>query len=448
MMQLYSQKSMESQFWNEYLETMPREKLDQLHLRRIRGLIKYAYDRVPMYQDLYDKAGVKPEDIRTLDDFIERIPTIDKTNVVVYQSKRPPFGDSIVQDSEDYITFFFQTSGTTGKPMIEVGYYKEAASAEWAHMWWAHGIRPRDIFYFAFPFGTFMAFWAAYHNALVMGGQVITSGGLDSKARIRQIIELKPTVLVATPTYALRLAEVAREMGVDARETSIRYVSSAGVPGAVVSTIRQAIEGAWGAKAIDLYGVSDVWGSDSWHCPAHVDRLHLTEATAYGVVLDERGHLVPDGGQGELVLTNYHGSLMPSIKYRTHDVVEWHKEKCDCGRTWLWLREGVLGRTDNMVTIKGTNVYPTAIQGILGEIPGLSQNVEIYISRKQSEDEVKVLVEPKEEMAPTEYDGLRTRAQEELRYRIGVGIEVEMVCPKSLPRYEVKAKRVFDHRKG
>ncbi|MBU1056108.1 MAG: AMP-binding protein [Proteobacteria bacterium] len=445
-MQIYSKLSVESLYWNEYMETMPREKLDQLHLRRLQQLVKYAYEKIPMYRDLYDKSHVKPEDIKTLADFAEKIPTIDKSDVVHYQSVNPPFGGSIVQNCEEYISFYFQTSGTTGIPLKEVGSYRDMLSTGWVFKWWAHGIRPTDVFFVAFPFGIFMAFWCAYYDAVALGAQVITSGGLTTEQRVRQIMELKPTVLLATPTYAMRIAEVAREMGIDPAESSINFVTSAGEPGYVLPTIREAAERAWGAKAIDLYGISDLWGSTAWHCPSHPDRLHLTETIAYPLVIDEKGKVVPDGGKGEWVLTNY-STIMPLIKYRTHDVVEWHKETCDCGRTWVWLRDGVLGRTDHMVTIKGSNVYPTAIQTIIGETPGLSGNLEIHIKTETEGDAVEVKVEALPAVSATSYEKLRKTLANELRYRIGVSMKVEILPPKSLPRYEVKAKRVFDHRK-
>lgn len=445
-MQLYSQRSMESPYWNEYLETMPREKLEKLHLRRLQRLITYAYERIPLYRDLYDKAKVKPEDIKTLEDYVNRIPTLDKTDVVHYQSLDPPFGDSIVTDCDDYRNFYFQTSGTTGTPLKEIGYYRDMVTNGWVFNWWAHGVRPKDSLYFAFPFGTFMAFWAAYHSAAALGAQIISSGGATTEQRVKQIVEMKPTVLLCTPTYALRIAEVAREMGIDPAQTSIKIVSSAGEPGYVLPTIRESVEKAWGAKAIDLYGLSDMWGCDAFHCPVHLDRLHLTETVAYGIVLDEEGRLVPEGGQGEWVLTNF-VNLMPLIKYRTHDVVEWHKSPCECGRTWIWLQSGVLGRTDQMVTIKGTNVYPTAIQCIVGESEGLTENLEIHIQSEEEGCAVVVRVEADPAVANDSYEALKTKLANDLRYRIGVAMQCEIMTPKSLPRYEVKAKRVFDHRK-
>ncbi len=445
-MRIYSEKASKSSYWNEYMETLPREELDRFHLRRLQQLIKHAYEKIPMYRDLYDKAGVKPKDIKTLNDFAEKIPVIDKSDVLAAQDVNPPFGDSIVKDSEEYLNYFFQTSGTTGAPLKEIGYYRDMMSTGWAFCFWAYGVRPADKIYIAFPFGTFMAFWGAYHDAASLGCQIITAGGLTTEQRVTQILELKPTVLVATPTYVMRIAEVAREMGIDPLQTSIKYIASAGEAGYVVPTIRHAVEKTWGAKTMDLYGISEMWGSTSWQCPSHPDRMHLVEMTTYGLVVDDEGKVVPDGEKGEYVLTNY-VSLMPLIKYRTHDVVEWHKEKCDCGRTALWLRGGVLGRTDQMVTIKGTNVYPTAIQTIIGEIEGLSEDLEIHIVTTGGVDAVNVKIEPVAGTTSEEHGDLKTKLTDELRYRIGVSIGVEIIPPKSLPRYEVKSKRVFDHRK-
>jgi len=439
---LYSRAAQESPYWNEYLETMPRRELDAMHLRRLKGLIHHAYHNVPMYRDIYDKAGVKPEDIRTLDDYVKKLPSIDKSDVSLYQKQ----GKATVAGSEEHVTFMYQTSGTSGNILLEPGHYPDLVN-KWTYQWWAHGIRPNDTYYFAFPFGTFMAFWSAYIDALLMGGQTITGGGVDTKTRILQIQQFRPTVLVATPTYALRLAEVAREMGVDPRATSVRIVTTAGEPGAIVPAIRRAIEDAWDAKALDLYGVSELWGSTSWECPKHEDRMHFSEASGYGIVVDEKGGLMPDGGKGEFLVTSYESTVQPLIKYRTHDLVEWHKEPCDCGRTWLSLRGGVLARTDQMVTVKGTNVYPTSVQVLLGEVRGLSERVEIHINGGEAvPTTVAVKVEPNAGVEEANFPALKVQAEKLLHDMIGVTIPVEVVPPLSLPRYELKAKVVFDHR--
>lgn len=444
-MPLYSKQANESAYWNPYLETMPREKLNQIHLRRLKKIMQYAYTNVPMYKDIYDKAGFKVSDINSLQDYLEIVPTIDKTDVVHYQQKKPPFGESVHQNVDEYANLFYMTSGSTGKPMMEIGYFKDIQH-QWVYPMWAAGIRPHDVCYFAFNFGTFLAFWSAYFDCLLLGTQVITSGGQDTQSRIRQIVDLQPTVLFATPTYALHIAEVARKMGIDPAKTSVKWVCTAGEPGAAVTSIRNALENAWGAKAVDIYGMSEMWGPPSWQCPEYGDRLHLNELLAYGVVVDEQGKLVPSGGSGELILTNYNATLMPLIKYRTHDVVEWHTDGCECGRSWLWLKGGVLGRTDQMVTIKGTNVYPAGIQSVLGGVAQLSEHLEIHYFRGEKGDEVLVKIEPKLEVTEDQYPSLQQHAAKELNAAIGARIEVRIVVPDTLPRYELKAKRVFDHR--
>ena len=438
----YSHAAQGSPFWNEPLETMPRRELDAMHLRRLQGLIHYAYHNIPMYREIYDKAGVKPEDIQTLDDYAKKLPSIDKSDVLFYQKQ----GKSAVPGSAEHTTYMYQTSGTTGNILLEPGYYPDNVNG-WTYLWWAHGVRPSDRFYFAFPFGIFMGFWAAYQDALVLGGQIITGGGVDTKTRVLQIQQFRPTVLIATPTYALRLAEVAREMGVDPRASSVRIVTTAGEPAAIVPAIRRAIEDAWDAKALDLYGVSELWGSTSWECPKHQDKMHFSESSAYGIVVDEMGGMVPDGGKGEFVLTSYEANLQPLIKYRTRDIVEWHKAPCDCGRTWLSLRGGILARSDQMVTVKGTNVYPTSVQVLLGQVQGLSERLEIDIHGGDGVPvSVEVKVEPSEGVAQASFPALKAQAEKLLHDMIGVTIPVEVVQFQSLPRYELKAKVVFDHR--
>jgi phenylacetate-CoA ligase len=436
---LYTEKAKETSYWNEALEKMPRQELDALHLRRLRALISHAYRNIPMYREIYDRAGVKPEDIRTLDDYVEKLPALDKTDVLAYQAK----GQSTVTGSEQYRSFFFQTSGTTGRVLQEPAYFPDMLNNE-CYKLWGSGLGPRDSFYFAFPFGTFCGFWAMYIDGLFLGAQVISGGGVDSETRIRHILEFRPTALVATPTYALRLAEVAKERGIDSRTTSVRFILTGGEQ--IAPSVRKVIEQAWDAKILDTYGISDMMGSVSWQCPLHPDRMHLAESQVYGIVVDEQGKVVPSGGKGEFVLTNFEVTVQPLIKYRSHDVVEWHEEACRCGRTWRWIKGGVLGRTDQMVTVKGTNVYPTAIQALLGEIPDLSERVEVHIDREGNFDKVSVKVEANAATEAKSYAGLQAQAEELLRRKIGVRIPVECVPPMSLPRYEMKAKVVFDHR--
>lgn len=443
---MFSQKSLASRYWNEHTETMPRERLDALHLRRIRKLLAYAYERVPFYRQLYDKAGFTPDDIRSLDDFNSIVPVIDKKDLVEAQQANPPWGDAAALGDE-FTLYRFQTSGSTGVPMaIPVSYYSSHHYGEqWAYGFWAVGLRPRDSFYFAFNWGAFAGFWSAYWGVRRLGGTVCSGGGLNTEMRLKQIVELKPTVLVSTPTYALTMVEKAKELGIDLPKTSVKVTYHAGEPGGNVPTTRRAIEEAWGATTYEGYGLAEV-GAIACGCPLQRG-VHLTEDQTYATVVDpETGCPVGEGGVGENIVTSYIQFSQPIIKYRTHDLVRLVRSPCGCGRSWILFEGGVLGRTDHMIIIKGTNVYPTAVEALLGEVRGLTPHYELHAARGRTGDTLTVKVEAEPGYPADRYGEFQRQAERLLYERILVRIAVEIQPPGTLPRYELKAKRFFDHR--
>lgn len=441
----FNPRSNGAEFWNKYTETMSRDELDELHLKRIKTMMSYAYRNSPMYKKIYDRAGIKPEDVRSLDDFVKYVPFIDKKDLIEAQAANPPYGEALAVPPE-HIFFRYQTSGTTGQPLlIPVTYYSALHYGEqWNYGFWAVGMRPSDTYYFPFNWGSFIGFWSAYWAVRRMGGTVISGGGLDTEGRIRQMLQLKPTVMFATPTYALHMSEVAKKIGADLPSSSIRITYLAGEPGASIVPTRRAIEEAFGSKAYELYGIGEV-GAIAPGCPGQIG-VHLAEDQAHSLVVNQRGEPVAEGEVGENVVTSYIQFAQPVIKYRTHDLVRPYKGKCQCGKTWILFKGGVLGRTDNMIIIKGTNVYPTAIESLLGEIEGTSENYEIHVVHEDGIDAVTVKVEAKQGLPDARYDEVAKRAQTLLRQKIGVRIGVEVVSRGSLPRYELKAKRLFDHR--
>lgn len=436
-----------SQYWNEYLETMPREVLDQHHLRRIQALLRYAYDRSPMYRKLYDRAGVRPEDVRSLRDFVEKVPCVDKADLLAAQAVNPPYGELLADFQEDMTHQFYMTSGSTGVPLqVPYNSFEMMRSAEHvAIMCWAVGVRPGDSMYLAFNFGIFVAMWMAYHAAFRMGVHVVSGGGVDTKTRIKQIKDFKPTLLFATPTYALHLAEVAREQGEDLSSSSVKNIFVSGEPGGSIPSTRTAIENAWGAKVYEYYGASET-GAMGQGCTVQ-GRMHTFEQDLYSLVLDDREKPVADGQVGEHVATSYIMLTQPVIKYKTHDLVEVHYGGCECGRTWKYLQGGILGRTDNMITIKGVNVFPAAVEALLGEIRGTSEHFEMHVWREKGLDEILVRVEASLDLDRSCYGETEASAQDLLRHRARVRIPVEVLHPGALPRYELKARRFFDHRK-
>ncbi len=442
---LLSARSRSGAYWNEYTETMPRDQLDKLHFQRLQALLRYAYDRVPFYRNLYQGVGMAPEDIRSLEDFNKYVPTIDKKDLVQAQAVDPPWGDSVAL-SPDYYLYQFQTSGSTGTPLrIPFSLHTQIQYGEqWAYLYWGVGIRPQDSFYFAFPWGMYTGFWSAYWGVRCLGATVISGGGLTSEQRLQQIEALKPTVLISTPTYALYLAELARELGIDTSSSAIRYTIHAGEPGPGIPTTRQAIESAWGAKAYELYGVGEV-GAIAPGCPDQ-HGCHFAEDQGYATILDGSGNPVGNGEVGENIVTSYIQMAQPVIKYRTHDLVRAHYDACSCGRTWLLYEGGVLGRTDDMITIKGTNVYPAAIEYLLSDVPGLGSHYELHVASGRMNDEITVKVEPVSGVSSNSYQEMEKSLQQVIKAKIGVTIEVNVVSPGDLPRYELKAKRFFDHR--
>lgn len=444
-LRLFKEPTLGSRFWNPYTETLPRAELDRLHLRKLRALVAYAYARSAMYRGVLDRAKVKPDDIRTMDDFEQRLPIIDKKEILEAQAAAPPFGDALAVPG-DFFLHRFQTSGSTGVPLhIPLTHYSSLLWGEsWMYLFWAIGLRPRHAFYFPFHWGVFAAFWSAYMGVRRLGGTVISGGGLDSKARVSQILAYRPDVVLATPTYALYLAEVAREMSVDLEKSSVSVVIVSGEPGGSIPTTRQAIAEAWGAEVYELYGIAEL-GPTNPGCRLG-DRVHLCEDWYHALVVDREGRRVRDGEVGEHIVTSYIQHGQPLIKYRTHDLVRWTHAPCACGTTWVGYPGGVLGRTDHMIIVKGVNVYPTAVEALLHRVAGLSEHYEVHVSREAANDVVTVKAEARADVPAALYPRIRGEAAGLLKGTIGVSIGVEVRAPGTLPRYELKARRFFDHR--
>lgn len=433
-------------FWNHYIETMPRERLDALHLHKIRSLLAYAYDRSPFYRRKLDAAGVAPHEIRTLDDFKRRVPFTDKPDFVHLQREDPPYGTTLALPIE-LIAHHAETSGTTGVPLqIPYSMYDTVRYGEsWAYGYWALGIRPSDSFYFAFNWGNFAGFWSAYWGARRMGCRVISGGGLDTKGHIQAILDKNPTVLICTPTFALRLASVAAEMGVDLSASSIKYTYHAGEPGpTALPAVRRAIERAYGAKAGELLGIAEI-DAMAPGCPIG-DGVHVNEMTVFAWAIDpDTGAEVRDGEIGELVVTSFANTAQPLINYRTHDLVR-PTRTCACGRTWLKLEGAVLGRADFMVTVRGTNVYQAAVENLLAEVPGMSSFYELVLRREKGNDTMTVRCEPVPAVPPDQWSAVGKAAGEHIHAALHVRLDVDVVPPGTLPRYEIKTKRIIDER--
>lgn len=434
-------------FWNRHTETMARGKIDALHLDRLQKLAAYAYENTAFYRRKFDNAGIKPTDIRSLEDFKRKIPVTDKSEFIQLQQERPPYGDTLALPHE-LVAHHCETSGTTGLPlaipysMADTVRYGES----WVYGFWGLGIRPSDTLYFAFGWGNFAGFWSAYWGARRLGCRVISGGGLDTKGHIEAILRMKPTVLISTPTFALRIAAVAKEMGVDLAKSSIRFTYHAGEPGpTALPGMREQIETAWGAKAGELLGIAEL-DAMAPGCP-NGDGVHVNEMNCFTWSMNPAtGDESAEGEIGENIVTSFANTAQPLLNYRTHDLVRRLTSTCSCGRTWAKFEGSVLGRTDFMVTVRGTNVYQTAVENILNQIDNISMHYELVLTHEEGNDAMTVRFEPQTGVDQALWAEIAADASNRIHKALHVRLRCTPVAPGSLPRFELKTKRIIDQR--
>jgi phenylacetate-CoA ligase len=368
---------------------------------------------------------------------LSQLPFTSKHEFISDQAVDPPFGTNLSYPLNAYIRLH-QTSGTTGHPLkvLDTQESWDWWAACWTTIYQAAGVTDDDIVFLAFGFGPFIGFWSAYEGAKRLGALTVPGGGMDSLQRLRAIQEIGATVLVCTPSYALRLAEVAREHHIDLSESSIRVTIHAGEPGASIPATRQRIEQAWGASTYDHAGMTEM-GAYGFAC-SEQRGLHVNEGEFIAEILDPRsGRPTEEGQVGELVLTNLGRWGSPAIRYRTSDLARHGGYKCGCGRTFLHLDGGVLGRVDDMLIIRGVNVYPSALADILHRFPDVAE-YRVIITKDSTLDEITLQVE----CPPS----IVADIAEELRIALSLRIPIEVVAPGSLPRFELKAQRILDRR--
>ena len=414
------------------LETLPPDRLREHQWRRFRALAAEIFPANPFIRRKWQAAGVRGvEDLDGWDAF-RRLPFTAKPELAEDQAAAPPFGTNLTYPLARYVRVH-QTSGTTGAP---IRWLETPESwAWWARCWEAvfrgAGVTAGDRVFFPFSFGLFVGFWAGFEGARALGALAIPGGGQDSPTRLHTMEALGATVLVSTPSYALHLLEVARERGLDLRGWPVRVTVHAGEPGAGIPAVRARIEAGFGARAYDHAGMTEV-GAHAFECAAQAG-LHVNEAEFIAEVID------PATGEpaeaGELVLTNLGRAGSPAVRYRSGDRVRVSRDPCPCGRTFLRLPGGILGRVDDMLTVRGVNVFPAAIEGIVRRFPEVDEFlIEVY--RRGTLDEVRLLVE----LTGAAETG--RRVDEALRAALGIRIDVVPVPLRSLPRYELKARRV------
>ncbi len=406
---------------------------------RLQALLRTVSARNPFYRRKLAADDVNV-DALTLPADLEALPFTTKAELIADQATAPPWGTALTEPLERY-TRYNQTSSTTGRPLrwIDTPESWQWMLDCWKAVYRAAGVTGQDRVFFPFSFGPFLGFWTAFDAATQIGAHAIPAGGMSSEQRLGLIEALAPTVVCCTPTYALRLLDVARKgAGPDPRAAgTVRVIIVAGEPGGSIAATRRRIETGWGARVIDHHGLTEV-GPVSFECLEAPGFVHVNEGEFIAEVVDAAtDDPVPDGRQGELVVTNLGRTASPLIRYRTRDLVIRTTEPCACGRTFARLVGGVAARADDMVNVRGVNVYPAAIESVLRAIEAIVEyRCTVRAAAPQRAIDVEVEV-------GAGVDGAATAALagERLRDALSLTVPVTPVTAGTLPRFELKARR-------
>ncbi|MBI5015786.1 MAG: phenylacetate--CoA ligase [Deltaproteobacteria bacterium] len=427
--------------WETQYETMSLESMREFQSARLRDTVQWVYDRLPFYRRKLDELGVKPADIRSIDD-IRRLPFTVKNDL----RDNYPFGLCAVPMKD--LVRIHASSGTTGKPIT--GPYTAEDLDQWAtcmaRSLWAQGVRPDDVAQNAYGMGLFTGGLGFFHGALKIGCCLVPTGSGLTERQIMLMQDFGTTALFCTPTYALTIAEKAEQLGVDLRKLPLRLGSFGAEPWTV--EMRKEIEERMGIQAHEAYGLTEMMGPGvGFSCEAY--RLHLNEDHCYPEIVDPSTlEPLPLGEKGELVFTALQRRAMPLLRYRTRDITSLRRVECECGRT-LVVMDKILGRSDDMLIIGGVNVFPSQVESIIMEFSEMEPLYQIRVNKKGYLDAMKVEAEAKPEMYGRGKEALAELGQRiaaRINAVIGITVPVEILPLGAIARSEGKAKRVIDER--
>ena len=441
----------DSRYWNEELETMgPDEREQKIILPKLQSQLRYAYQNSPFYKIKWDEAGIRPEDIRSLENF-EQIPFLTKEEIRQDQKENPPFGSNLCVSMKE-LARVQGTSGTTGKPTafgISKGDMERIAEAH-ARFMWGFGMRQDDIVFIGSFFSLYWGSWGALAGAERLGATAFPFGagvaGQSDRA-LEWMKEVRPTVFYGTPSYSLYLAEKARAKGLDPKKDfNFRILFFSGEPGAGVPSTKRRIEETYGGICIDSGSTAEMtpWMSDC-ECD-HRQGMHLWQDVVYAELVDQKTkQRVPYGTEGATVYTHLERTSQPMIRFWSGDISMWVDDPCPCGRTYPRLPKGIYGRADDMFVVRGENVYPSAIEDAIRGIKGFGHEFRIIITREKTMDELIVQAELIPEVDSGLVPGLKAELEAKLKAK-GLRTNVQMMEPGTLERTEFKAKRIIDKR--
>ncbi len=430
-------------YWNKTRECMQREQLKAYQLQKLKETIDLVYHNVESYRHKMQQAGIIPEDIKTLDD-LKKLPFTTK------QDLRDNYPNGLFATPESEIIRIHASSGTTGKPTV-VGYTRRDI-ANWAELiarcLTMAGGKKNSVVQVAYGYGLFTGGLGFHYGTEKLGAMVIPVSGGNTKRQIMLMKDLKTTILACTPSYALHIAETIEEMGLDRNEIKLK----AGIFGAEPCTenMRKEIEQKLGIKAHDIYGLSEVIGPGVACECSYQNGLHISEDFFIPEIIDPvTGETLPPGQKGELVITTIDKEALPVIRYRTRDITSLNYEPCSCGRTFARLGK-IMGRTDDMLIIRGVNVFPSQIESVLMAVGETEPHYQLIVDRTDNLDSLEIRVEVSEKLFADEVrklEDIRKKIASNIYTTLGINVNVRLVEPHTIERSEGKAKRVIDKRK-
>jgi phenylacetate-CoA ligase len=445
-------------YWNTERETMAKAQRDKIILERLKLQLEYAYNRLPFYRRHYDAHGFKPEMVKSLEDFTTKVPVIKKAMLVADQEKHPPFG-SYLGVAPEQIARIHGSSGTSGKPTFYGVSRKdwERAADLIAMAFWSAGIRPSDTAQISFPFSLFFGGWGVLQGLEKLQARVFPLGMLETERHLRLMHQMKPTLLAATPSYALHMAVVARELGLSPEDSSIELLLVGGEPGGSLPSTRKVLAEAWGgAVVIDSGSTSEMYPFNT-NCSTIEENgvmLYQDEVYAEIVIPDNPNEPVTMGQRGAIVYTHLWRESQPMLRFYPGDETFMTDEPCPSGRTYPRLPEGVIGRLDDMLIIRGVNIYPSTLEKAIREVAGSGLEFRLILEKKGVLDELSVQLEYDPQILttissdePTATARLGETVEKSLKIATGIRIPVQVVRPETFERTTFKARRVIDKRK-
>ena len=437
---------MDSGYYDPEIETASPDEIRKLQEKKLKEIVQHAWDKSAFYKRKFEEVNFTPDKIRSLED-ISLLPFITKEDLREDQRDFPPWGSMLTLPFEE-CQRVHQTSGTTGQPLRVVD-----TAEDWtkfchmhARMLYAYGVRKTDMVMPAFGFGPFIGFWASYYAAQEIGCTLFATGGFKTEQRINTLVNYPITAMGSTPSYALYMAEEAKKMGIDLKKDGkIRISWHTGEPGGGIPSVVKKIEEAYGCKAFDFIGSTEIgpWG---FNCEFQSGLTHINDDWVCLEVLDfQTGEPVGPGGTGELILTTLERRAQPFLRYRTRDIVKVADRDCPCGRTLFALEGSVLGRLDDMKKIRGVIVYPSRIEEIVRQFAEVDE-FQMVFTRVEGLDEIIVKLDPVPELEPGSHREFQEKVEKALQLGLGIRASVDVLEHGSLPRWDHKAKRVLDER--